>query len=225
VLGGKSLVIFLVKTGIQQQYARIDIDYSAIDSIITGKDRNRSTVSFTLLQAPTFSTFELAAEENDDNNQGNVWETPNQIDNAMSRLALHHNTVMAMPRSARRVRTCGLNMNHAVVAGSCFVYQVILVDPEDINRIHATLDNTHGTPPWLWNPTTERRRYDFYTELHNLIVEIGNPEGAGTMPFGVLYQLQRLAQNGFLSPKAVKELLAPVKKLCKQFNRVALAEV
>lgn len=149
---------------------------------------------------------------------------PNQIDKAMSKLSLQHRTPMVMPRTARKVRTCGLNMNHQVVVGSCFVYQVILVDPNDINLIHDTLDNTHGTPSWLWNPTPERRRYDFYTEFHNLVVELANPDGAGTMPFGVLYQLQRLAQNGFLSPKAVKELLPPVKKLCKQYNRVALAE-
>lgn len=189
--------------------------------IAIGHSGGRAVVSLAVHENPMFSTFELDEkdQENRPLNDAAIFSSAD----LMSKLSLH-NVQKTVPQVARRVRTCGLSSEHQAVVGGCSVYQISLIDPRDYPRIQQTLTATPGAPGFLWCWPVQKGRYDYASELHRLVKELANPHGAGSMPFPILFQPQRLAQNNFLSPRLVLELLPAVRKLSKKFDKNALAE-
>jgi hypothetical protein len=223
VLGDKRLVIFLVKTGKQQENVRIDIDYYAVESITTGALNGRSTITFSLLQSPRFSTYELEGEYGNEQLTSMAMPKTGNIEAALAMLSLSTNRRGIIVATQREL---GLSLQHETLAGSCLVYQVVVTDPKDLNILQNTLRNTHGTPSIIWHPTSRHPLYDFQRDFRRLLQELTNRDDYGLMPFEVLFQMQALAQNAILNPKAVRELLPHIKEIIQSrtYTSTALAE-
>ena len=208
VFGGKNLVIFLNRTDAQQSNVRIDIEYSNLDAVVTGTLTNRSTVTFSLRSAPKFTTFNSDTVESD-----GMSDLLGQMMQRLSIKPVIH---------VQRARALGLSSQHEADGQACFVYQVVIKDVQDLNRVQSTLRG-HGAPPSIWQPTA-RIRYDWAQDFSALVNELA--ENYPVTPFAILFQTQRLAQDGILSPRLVRQLIPPLKVLSQDtsLTTIALAE-
>jgi len=122
----------------------------------------------------------------------------------------------------QRARALGLSPQHEAIGQACFVYQVDIRDSKDLTQIQQTLSK-HGAPPSIWQPTA-RTRYDWAQDFSALVNELA--DNYPVTQFAILFQIQRLAQNGILSPRLVRQLIPHLKLLVqnKTFDTIALAE-
>ena len=175
VFGGKNLVIFLNKTEAQQTNVRIDVDYSNLDTVVTGTLSSRSTVTFSLRSAPKFTTFESDTAESD-----GMSSLVSQMMQMLNIKPVVH---------VQRARALGLSSQHEAIGQACFVYQVVIKDVKELNQIQSTLKR-HGAPPSIWQPTA-RTRYDWAQDFSALVNELA--ESYPVTPFAILFQIQRLS--------------------------------
>ncbi|KAL4942182.1 hypothetical protein BDV06DRAFT_212071 [Aspergillus oleicola] len=117
-----------------------------------------------------------------------------------------------------RTRLSSLGMLHAELVGQCLVYQFV-VDPTnlqgkinqlkecDLTIIRYDYKIKHNVESWPLQLGTLRQQLADYTR-------------DGTLPFGILFQLQALVTNGYLPPHTV---LALAKKLASVFKARKLA--
>lgn len=164
---------------------RLDIPYRSIESIVWGPDAPAAgcAITITLREAPRCSQPVATFDLTD----------------------------------AGRRRVPGLNEEHERISGSCLVYRIILAHEQDITqRIHS-LSQIHRLPP-----ITRRlirivegvhgiELFSFHRDFKRLTDSL-SPRSA-SLPFSVRYQLQKLAQNGYLPIDRVLQLLPHVKKL------------
>lgn len=118
---------------------------------------------------------------------------------------------------AGRKRVSGLDGEHEKVSGSCLVYRIILAHDHDITRRINSLSQIHRLPPISRRSINivegfngaglSSFRRDFKRLTDTLLPR------SGSFPFAVRYQLQKLAQNGYLPVYRVLELIPHVQKL------------
>jgi hypothetical protein len=114
-------------------------------------------------------------------------------------------------RGPSRERLPGLSNEHEKIAGSCLVYRIGLVNSTFDEQMNA-LGHARGIPPSI------RRHIDIHTPKERYEVEMSKLLRAFStsytgLPFAVKFQVQKLAQNGYLSPNKVLALLPEISDL------------
>jgi RNA dependent RNA polymerase len=188
---GKQALALLVETatGNLKRY-RVDFSYSSIQSITLGDNRSPS-LTFTISEPPRI--YGLAGED----------------------LALHiilSRLLLDSRNPPTRKRLSSLGDAHNEVVGSCFVYRILLEDPVSLRRVKRLLNQGEKFPPSMLCATPVKSvTIPFYYEMTRLsqILSSTTP----SLDFGVKFQLQRLAQNGYLSPGRVSELIPEVSRI------------
>jgi hypothetical protein len=177
---------------------RIDIPYSTAQAITT-EGLPRPAMTITLTEAPHFSQ---SANKADTTLTMDVSDLSGLID---AFLKIDHQ------RGPSRERLPGLTSEHEKIAGSCLVYRIGLVNNTFAEQMKA-LSHARGIPP------TIRRHIDIHmpkerygAEMSKLLQAFATSYAG--LPFVVMFQVQKLAQNGYLPPNKVLALLPEIAKL------------
>lgn len=138
----------------------------------------------------------------------------------MSQLGIQTNAISPHRRrnGAERHRLPCLSDSHQSVAGTCFVYRIALqtdaTSPADnvhiANRMQALRD-AHGLPHIIHRQTqVVLPRQTVADGLRQLR---GSLAKSDYLPFAVAFQLQKLAQDGYLPPQTVLNMLPEIEKM------------
>lgn len=185
--GRRSLIIDLLpQQGPIGPGQRLEISYIIIESFIIG-DLGAPSVTFSLYEAPRL--FQ------DNKPEGLIAQ------------------VFGLGLRARkpppgRKRVSALGGRHNSVVSSCLCYRFHLEDYSDLQSLQALRRLTHIPQSIRWN-TNKILKFDFPFWMSRLVSVLAS-EKYNKIPFGVKFQFQRLAQNGYLPPKTVLELLSGV---------------
>lgn len=166
---------------------RLEIAYIIIESFIIG-DLGAPGVTFSLYEAPKL--FE------DNKPEGLIAQA--------SVLSLGQNQ-KPIPR---RKRVSALGGRHHSIVSSCLCYRFQLRDYSDLQSLQALRKLTYVPQSTRWN-TNKILRSDFPIWMSHLVSVLAS-EKYNKISFEVKFQFQRLAQNGYLPPKTVVELLSGV---------------
>ncbi|KAL3419120.1 RNA-dependent RNA polymerase [Phlyctema vagabunda] len=208
---------------------RIDFFYSSIQSITY--QRRPPMLTLTLVEAPRMFDKSSVTPAND-------------LAILMAAMRIYNNG--PDNSGVKRVRVASLGPEHAEFAGSCFVYRIYLqdavvisrgLDPDFETRIKA-IKKSREVPDVFEQHTSE------YTSNSGLLdnIDISCDRffqllSAGTLPFQLAFQVQKLVQNGYLSPFQVLSIIPDIHTMAKRspaticvsvlkkmFNQIPFAE-
>ena len=120
-------------------------------------------------------------------------------------------------------RVTSVGTGHHEIASTCFVYQLELIDARDMQQILA-LKGAREVPsivPWTTASVQPQ------TTLAKEKSELGEALTLqyANFPFGLKFQLQKLSQNGCLTPRRVVQLLPEVSKIMERIGGSNAADV
>jgi hypothetical protein len=207
VLGNNALSLLLLEYAGQQQWAhRIDFHYDALDCIVLS-DGEIGSVCISAIQAPKIYKSDQASNREP---------------------ALGSPLRKFLPKQqAVKFRVTGLDTEHGVIAGTCFVYRVALPDACRLVQIRQFLNNCSAGPSvvlrWV---SVMKPALSFFQEFINLQYSIGlqMDESRTLLPYFIRFQLLKLAYAGKLAPNIIQELLPHVHELRNRVGRFACHE-
>lgn len=167
---------------------RIEIPYRIVEAMAICS--RHTALTLTLWEPPRF------------------YQTENSLIEAMASLSMGARNT---PESARLVRPAGMTSGHPDILGQLLIYR-ICVSPLDFdlmtNRIHeqAVLTMYYRTIKML-PPHQTKGLHKGMDDLKRAI-----QVSSLRVPFSVLYQLEALVRNGFLTPWTVQQLLSKMKQ-------------
>lgn len=186
--GRRSLIIDLLpQSASMVPGQRLEISYIIIESFIIG-DLGAPGLTLSLYEAPKL--FE-----------------DNKPQNPIAQL-------MALTLGAQQKaipgknRISALNDHHRSIVSSCLCYRFQLRDSADIRSLQALGRLTHIPQSTRWN-TNKVLKSDFAIWMLHLVSVLAG-EKCNKISFEVKFQFQRLAQNGYLPPERVLQLLSGV---------------
>ena len=113
--------------------------------------------------------------------------------------------IRSLNNAPDRKRTSGLDGKHETVVSGCLTYRLILKNAADSQRTQA-LQQARDLPPMISHESVEvDTRKKFGSQMSDLSNKL-TLASAG-LPFRVGFQLQKLAQNGFLQPHRIQALI------------------
>jgi hypothetical protein len=204
VMFGKQALALVVEpdNGLRSRY-RVDFPYNSIQSITLGNFQD-SSLTFTLAEAPRI--FEIS-------------EFDQMLQALLNNLHIGSRT-RTVPK---RKRISSLGPTHDTIVSSCFVYRILLAEPSSLRHIDNLLKQGQKLPPSISCPTSiMKAKMSFHHEMQALLLALKNPSEPPS--FGVKFQMQRLAQNGFLAPALVLKLLPEVTRICARSGGVICIE-
>ena len=166
---------------------QIEVPYGSVESFTIGS--NHPSLTFSLSEAPKI--FE------------NLAHNPTDLEAALQQL-----TLRAVKQKITRKRISAISNSHERVVASCLCYRLVLSRPSDVRLIQSLKAFPEIPSSIMWNTAiTSRASFAVQmTELNNALT--GRTYSA--MPFDVKFQIQKLAQNGYLSPSRVTKLMPTV---------------
>ena len=174
-------------TGAVPNY-QIEIPYGSIQSFTIGKTAD-ITLTFSLAEAPKL--YEVTEETLD----------PIDLTHALQRLGFQAQESPNRKPSIKRNRIAALNRSHEVVVSSCLCYRVTLSHSGVLDAIQG-LKRAREIPSSIrWNSST-MGSIPFTSQMSLLNNALAGKKFEH-FPFGLKFQLQKLAQNGCLSPATV----------------------
>lgn len=200
--GRGAVVLKLNLPGIEAPEKQLIIRYDSIESTVTGDiERNNPSISFSLAEAPRL--YEKTSAPTKEELLAQDFLT----------LTLQRPGSRTPYNPVKRKRISALNKAHGKVVASCLCYRVTLTDHRDMRAVKA-LNRIQEIPSSVaYNTTVE------FDPTHAFPVQMTKLNNALTggkyaqFSFGAKFQLQRLAQNGYLPPSRVVDLMDAVSKL------------
>lgn len=194
IFGRQSVIINLQPTGNAEPAQRVEMPYFDIQSFTIGNSSN-PTATFAL-RAPPKLFEDLETEDS-------LVESMRALGNGRKQVGF------------KRMRIMALRKSHEIIVSSCLCYRVMLQVPSDISLLLALKRAQEIPESRLWN-TNNIPRKDFPAQLTLLNTALGRSYPQ-PVSFEVKFQLQRLAQNGFLPPARVVGFL---KSVIRNFGNV-----
>ena len=202
--GKKNLALIARSDSAVSETYRLDVPYSSVQSITIGSFQDPS-LTITLSEAPRVYQLSISG--------------PDSIQYRFSALGLYPNA-QANPK---RRRVASLGGPHERIISSCFVYRAFISDPSKIRPIGLLLEKGWEMPPSIPWPTSVTTPGSLYaTEMDLLMSALCN--GYNSFTFGLQFQVQRLAQNGYLTPARVLELLPHILQVFHRSGGFTAAE-
>ena len=205
VLFGHGVVVLEIhSSGLNTPQQQIVMRYDSIESTVTGhQDQNNPAISFSLMEAPKLYEKFPQPTENDMLVQG------------MRTIALQHPGYRPPYNPVKRKRISALNKNHKNIVASCLCYRVTLDDRRDMRSVQALEKIPRNKIPRSIAFDTAMS-YDPAYAFPSQMTKLNNALTGGNFvqfPFEAKFQLQRLAQNGYLPPSRVVDLMDVILKL------------
>jgi hypothetical protein len=183
---GPRLVILKTEAGQIMEIPHLSVQTVACDGL------PHPAITLTLKEAPRF--YEPAGEPQSGNDATDFasW---------LARLRV------SMQRNHSMKRISAWNSEHEKIAGSCLVYRIRLLKSTFDEQIRAT-NQARGIlpPPIRSHNVAWRPRCLFSTAMNLLLQAMSNTP----LPFAAKFQLQKLAQNGYLPPDVVVLLIPEI---------------
>jgi hypothetical protein len=204
VMFGKQAMALVVQPdmGISSCY-RVDFSYYSVQSITLGNARDPS-LTVTISEAPRI--YEIT-------------QTEQTLEALLSSLGIRSQT----RTQPKRQRISSLGNAHDTIVSSCFVYRVLLSEPSSLSRIDSLLKQGQKLPPSISCPTSVMAAGStFHHEMRALLLALSHTYQS--LSFGVKFQMQRLAQNGYLAPARVLQLLPEVTRAFTRSGSVICTE-
>jgi hypothetical protein len=204
---GQRVMMLTLDSGI-----RIDFRYTSTLEIAT-QDGEEAAVTFTMWEVPR--VFEKVVED--------------PLVNLIACLRLRPKHLVSLPKDLLprkgpdRFRLPFVDAQHEAIAGCCLVYRIALekrqfIQPNmlaDMGGLMESMKHTSGMPTVLHQTTRISSAPNIYStglqKLKDWLSSVNCP-----LPFGMKFQVQRLAQDGYLSPSTVYELLPAFVKISQQ---------
>ncbi len=190
-----------IKFGVNRSHPenRLEISYSSIESITTGS-ANVPTVTLSLSEAPR-----MFKEE-----QGLNTSPEELLAFALSRKLGLNNRML----KGKRIRTTNVDCLTQEVVARCFIYRLFLRDPTDVQRIYA-LGKAPNVPPIIsWTTAIYKPKQTVSEQVSSLKQALTTTYKV--FSFHLKFQIQKIAQNGYLSVSRILELLPTISQM---FNR------
>ena len=197
IFGPRSLLIKLWPQDPTSPLQQVEIPYSSVQSMTVGPNTN-PTITFSLVEAPKL--FESL--------------NSNTLEVALQKLAIQKLAIRKESQVFTRKRITALSKEHETVVSSCLCYRIMLSNTADIAGVRALRRFSEIPDSVSWD-TTAVMKTPFaaqMTVLHSAL----SGSIYGNLSFDLKYQMQKLAQNGYLSPAKVVELLAVVSRHAKE---------
>ncbi|KAL6232980.1 hypothetical protein BDW75DRAFT_246854 [Aspergillus navahoensis] len=105
-----------------------------------------------------------------------------------------------------RIRLPSLGRSHAEIVGQCLVYEFQVAPTSSGLKIQMDKMAEYGLSVINYGFKSVRNLDSWHSQLTLLRDELGEHTKAGTLPFGILFQLQALVYNGYLPPHTVLSL-------------------
>jgi len=116
--------------------------------------------------------------------------------------------------TGNRTRLASLDQDHGMIVGSCLVYQVGLTQVNVDTQMEA-LRHAHGLPPPIrQNISATFTKTSFQSEMAPLLRALET----SSFPFSLKFQLQKLASEGYLSPRSTLALIPEIRSLESRCN-------
>jgi hypothetical protein len=204
VMFGKQTLALVVEpeNGLRSCY-RVDFPYNSILSITLGNIHD-SSLTFTLAEAPR------------------IFEIPDSTQ--MLQALINDLGISSRTRTVpQRKRISSLGPTHDIVVSSCFVYRILLAEPSSLRHIDSLLRQGQKLPASIPCTTSVMKaKMTFRAEMRTLLLALTHP--SEPLSFGVKFQMQRLAQNGYLAPALVLKLLPEVTRIFARSGGVICIE-
>ena len=204
LFGHGVIVLDLYSSGLNTPQQQIVMRYDSIESTVTGHhDQKSLPISFSLTEAPKLYEKFPQPTEND------------MLEQRMRAMALQLPRYRAPYNPVKRKRISALNINHKNVVASCLCYRVTLVNHRDMRSVQALEKIPRNKIPRSIAFDTGMS----YDPAHAFPAQMTKLNNALTgkkftlFPFGAKFQLQRLAQNGYLPPSRVVDLMDVISNL------------
>lgn len=173
---------------------RLHFHYRDVDHIVVPSHSPDQTVTIGLKVAP--KVYKVEVEDD--------------LTAALAGIRLGSSATRAS--ETKKVRLTSVSDAHSKVAGTCFVYQVVLYDYTKVANIRTMLGSnprisesvTAMTTGFLYPPES------FHASATRLDHQLTDESCYGRLPFAVLYQASALSTNGLLHPLKVLELLPKI---------------
>jgi hypothetical protein len=193
IMFGKQVMALVVQPNIEiGSCYRVDFSYYSVQSITLGNSQDAS-LTVTVSEAPRI--YEIT-------------QTEQTVDALLSSLSIRSHT----RTPPKRQRISSLGPTHDTVVSSCFVYRVLLSEPSSLRHIESLLKQGRKLPPSISCPASVvAARTAFHYEMQDLLRALSDTYQS--LSYGVQFQVQRLAQNGFLVPAHVLKLLPEVARV------------
>ncbi|KAI4233718.1 MAG: hypothetical protein LQ349_004230 [Xanthoria aureola] len=183
---------------------QMEIPYSNILSMMTGSSTTPS-VTFSLALAPRFYEKVPLAQ--------------NTLVEEMNRLGLkHYRKTQNVPE---RRRTIAFDPSHRAIVANCLCYR-FQVSPDDVACILA-LKRLPGYPDIIPWELAVLMKSPFHAQMTSLNGAL-NATQYQKYPFELKFQLQRLAQNGYLPPYKVIQLMQIMAQEFVNADNLSLAD-
>ena len=204
VFGKRSLTVQLSKPSPFLPAHQMDIPYNSIQSITIGNQSN-ATITLSLAEAPKMYEDVSRPDELSD------------IFDGLMKLSMSNSRA-----TVGRKRITAISKPHEIVVSSCLCYRFVLLNSSDILRIQA-LNKIPEIPSSISWDTTVVTDLVFPVQMTMLNTALAGPKYSG-FPFEVKFQLQRLAQNGYLSPPIVLKFMEVIGRFVPNIdNSIATA--
>lgn len=192
-------VLLLGGTGTTQR--RININFHDCRNIVLGNYENPS-ISFTLQCPPKFYMV----------------GGPDMLAEALMLATL--GSVVTPRIKSHQTRVTGINDKHTEkVAGTCFVYRILLSNSGTLSSVRSLLSRGKKMPPTIPTNTSTivplEPLQDSFVRLEH---DLADTQRYGYLPFSLRYQLYRLARNGVLHPLKVRQLLPKIHTIFQQYD-------
>ena len=203
IFGPRSLLIKLFPQGPHSPNQQIQIFYSSVHSMTVGSNTSPS-ITFSLFESPRL--FESLNAD-----------IPESLKTMFQKL-----TISKTKKDAKRKRITALSKEHEAVASSCLCYRIMLTYAADIAGVRAMRSISEIPDSFFWD-TSEVMATAFATQMSALHSALSGSR-YGNFSFDLKFQMQKLAQNGYLSPARVVELLTVVSRHIKERNMEAVTQ-
>ncbi|KAE9382198.1 RdRP-domain-containing protein [Stipitochalara longipes BDJ] len=180
---------------------RVDFRYFGVVDI-TAEDGSEPSFIFSMYEPPHF--FQKISDP---------------LADLMAQLGLQSRQLVVQKSGPQRHRLPCLDDEHKSVAGSCFVYRILLrpelpgqAGESDISNRMQSLKVVPTMPKMIFRKTQIREPQETFAEaFQRLYVNLSSIKSS--FPFVLAFQIQKLAQDGFLPPDTVIQLLPEIKKM------------
>jgi hypothetical protein len=192
-------ILFKTDTG-----RRLDISHSSIEAVVW-EGLPTPAMTFTLREAPRiFQSTNV-----------NPPTQPNDLISLMEDLFGDHG--LSTDRGPQRDRVPGLDQDHQRIAGSCLVYRFSLAETRELNAQVKALSQAHGMSSMTRRQINVRKPSEPYATEFSRLQQLLSPPTS--LPFAITFQVQKLAQNGYLPPSKVIRLLPEVKRMASRSGK------
>ncbi|KAI9846864.1 MAG: hypothetical protein M1837_003476 [Sclerophora amabilis] len=191
--GKNSLAMVFNRCEDNSSRLRVDVPYSSVYSITLGGGTDLA-LTLTLTEAPRMYGYTAISQ--------------------MSGLTHRLQSLGSDNRQPRfdRIRLSSISPGHKAIVSTCLVYRIQLKD-SSFTHVRGLL-KTRDLPPSIpWSTMVTGPKTSFTSSLSKLNQELSSKYDK--LPFGVKFQVQKLAQNGYLPPARVSALLPEIARMAQ----------